>query len=109
MLLPYDCLCFCMSEVNSSFMSLITGICSHYVIPLCDFAYDLFWQEPAVAMNFALWYVVLVCHQHDVCVNSVGSVYVGGYGVLSESELFVFCKLCPVCFLVVGKGPSVLL
>ena len=29
--------------------------------------------------------------------------------VLSESGLCVFCKLCPVCFLVVGKGPSVLL
>ena len=39
----------------------------------------------------------------------VGSVYVGGYCGLSESGLCVFCKLCPVCFLVVGKGPSVLL
>ena len=37
------------------------------------------------------------------------TVYVGGYGGLSESGLCVFCKLCPVCFLVVGKGPSVLL
>ena len=36
-------------------------------------------------------------------------MYVGGYGGLSESGLCVFCKLCPVCFLVVGKGPSVLL
>ena len=43
------------------------------------------------------------------CENSVGSVYVGGYGGLSESGLCVFCKLCPVCFLVVCKGPSVLL
>ena len=41
--------------------------------------------------------------------NSVGSVYVGGYGGLSESGLCVFCKSCPVCFLVVGEGPSVLL
>ena len=39
----------------------------------------------------------------------VGSVYVGGYGGLSENGFCVFCKLCPVCFLVVGKGPSVLL
>ena len=52
---------------------------------------------------------MLVCHQYDVCENSVGSVYVGGYGGLSESGLCDFCKLCPVCFLVVGKGPSVLL
>ena len=42
-------------------------------------------------------------------VKYVGSVYVGGYGGLSESGLCVICKLCPVCFLVVGKGPSVLL
>ena len=40
--------------------------------------------------------------------NYVGSMYVGGYGGLSESGLCVFCKLCPVFFLVVGKGPSVL-
>ena len=46
---------------------------------------------------------------YDVCENSIGSVYVGGYGGLSESGLCVFCKLCPVCFLVVGKGSSVLL
>ena len=36
-------------------------------------------------------------------------MYVGGYGGLSESGLCVFCKLYPVCFLVLGKGPSVLL
>ena len=38
-------------------------------------------------MHLALWYVLLVCHQYDVCENSVGSVYVGGYGGLSESGL----------------------
>ena len=53
-------------------------------------------------MHLALWYVVLVCHQYDVCENYVGSVYVGGYGGLSENGLCVFCKLCPVCFLVIG-------
>ena len=89
--------------------SWITVVCSPYVISLCDFAYYVFGQEPAIDMHLALWYVVLVCHQYDVCKNSVGSVYVGGYGGLSESGLCVFCKLCPVCFLVVGKGPSVLL
>ena len=50
-------------------------------------------------MHLALWYVVLVCHQYDVCKMYVGSVYVGGYGGLSESELFR--ELCPVSFLVV--------
>ena len=54
---------------------------------------------------FKIFFLVV----YDVCENSVGSVYVGGYGGLSESGLCVFCKLCPVCFLVVGKGPSVLL
>ena len=55
-------------------------------------------------MHLSLWYVVLACHQYDVCENSVGSVYVGGYG-----GLCVFCKLCPVSFLVVGESPSFLL
>ena len=85
------------------FEGWITDVCSPYVISLCDFAYYIFGQEPAIDMHLALWYVVLVCHQYDVCENYVGSVYVG----LSESG--VFCKLCPVCILVVGKGPSVLL
>ena len=40
---------------------------------------------------------------------STSSVYVGGYCGLSESGPCVFCKWCPFCFLVVGKGPSVLL
>ena len=66
-------------------------------------------QEPVVAMHLAFWYVGLVCHQYDICENYVGSVYVGGYGGLSESGLRAFCKLCPLCFLVVGKGSSVLL
>ena len=38
-------------------------------------------------------YVVLVCYQYDVCENSVGSVYIGGYSCL--------CELCPVSFPVV--------
>ena len=46
---------------------------------------------------------MLVFHQYEVCENYVSSVYVGGYGGLSESGLCVFCEVCPVCFLVVGK------
>ena len=52
---------------------------------------------------------MLVCHQYDVCKNYVGSVYVGGYGGLSESGLCVFRELCPVSFLEVGKSSSDLL
>ena len=112
MLLPY--VLFVFLYVGSylliwEFESWITGVCSPYVISLSDFAYYVFGKEPAVAVHLALWYVLLVCHQYDVCENYVGSVYVGGYCGLSESGLCVFCKWCPVCFLVVGKGPSVLL
>ena len=60
-------------------------------------------------MHLALWYVVLLCHQYDVCENSVGSVYINGYGGLSESGLCVFRKLCPISFLIVGECSSVLL
>ena len=59
-------------------------------------------------MHLALWYVVLVCHQY-VCENYVVSVYIGGYGGLSECGLCVFRELCPVSFLLVGECPSVLL
>ena len=60
-------------------------------------------------MHISLRCVVLVCHQYNVCEYSVGSVYIGGYGGLSESGLCVFHELCPVSFLVVGECPSVLL
>ena len=101
-----------MSEVISSFRSLRAGsqVFALLMLFLCVIFHTMsFGQEPAVAMRLALCYVVLVCHQYDVCENSVGSVYVGGYVGLSESGLCVFCKLCPVCLLVVGNGPSVLL
>ena len=52
---------------------------------------------------------MLVCHQYDVCKNYIGSVYVGGYGGLSESGLCVFRELYSVSYLVVGESPSVLL
>ena len=100
-----------MSEVISLFRSLRAGsqVFALLMLFLSDFAYYVFGQEPAIAMHLSLCYVVLVCHQYDVCENSVVSVYVGGYGGLGESGLCVFYKLCPVCFLIVGKGPSVLL
>ena len=46
---------------------------------------------------------MLVCHRYDFCQNYVDSVYVGGHGGLSKSELCVFRELCPVGFLVVLK------
>ena len=50
------------------------------------------------------WYL-----RYDVCKKYVGSVYVGVYGGLSESRLYLFRELCPISFLVVGDSPSVLL
>ena len=80
-----------MSEVISSFRSLRAGsqVFALLILFLCVIFY-VFGQEPAVAMHLALWYVVLVCHQYDVCENSVGSVYIGGYGGLSESGECVY-------------------
>ena len=83
------------------FESWITGVCSPYVVSLCDFA--------CVRVRVCSCYVMLVCHQYDVCIHYVGSVYVGGYGGLSESGLCVFLELCTVGFLVVVVSPSVLL
>ena len=51
----------------------------------------------------------LSAYEYDVCIHYVGSVYVGGYGGLSEIGLCVFRELCPVSFLGVGESPSVLL
>ena len=42
-------------------------------------------------------------------IKNVGSVYVGGYGGLSENGLYVFRELCPDRYLVVGESQSVLL
>ena len=52
---------------------------------------------------------MFVRHPNDVCEDSIGRVYVGGYCGLSESEHCVFSKLCPVGFLVVCEYSSVLL
>ena len=57
-------------------------------------------------MHLPFWYV---CQQYDLCKQIVGSVYVGGYGGLSESGRCVFRELCPVAFLVVTESPSALL
>ena len=100
-----------MSEVISSFRSLRAG--SQVFALLMLFLYVILYitslgRSLELLCILPLGYVVLVCHQY-VCENFVGSVYVGGSGGLCESGLCVFCKLCPVCFLVVGKGLSVLL
>ena len=59
-------------------------------------------------MHIAPLFIGFVCHQNYVYKIYIGSVYVGGYGGLSESGLCDFRKLCPVGFLEVSKGSSVL-
>ena len=44
---------------------------------------------------------MFACLQNDVSEDYIGSVYVGGYCGLSESELCVFCNLCLVGFPVI--------
>ena len=110
------CLCFCMAKVISSFKSLRVGsqVFALLMLFLCvilhtmssDRSLQLLCILPfgilclsAISMMFVKIMLAVCC-----CM-----VYVGGYGGLSESGLCVFCKLCPVCFIVVGEGPSVLL
>ena len=85
-----------MSEVISSFKSLRAG--TQVFAPLMLFLWVILktmWSGKSLQMHIVLWYV--------------DSVYVGGYGGLSESGLCVFHELCPVAFLVVGESPLVLL
>ena len=100
-----------MAEDISSFKSLRAGsqVFALLMLSLCVILHTIWSVRACICYASCLWYVVLVCHQYDVCKNYVGSVYVGGYGGLSESGLCVFCELCPVSFLVVGESPSVLL
>ena len=54
-------------------------------------------------MHPAIWYVVLVCHQYDVCKNK----YVGsGYGGLSESALQTTESTSGVAVTIVSKPPT---
>ena len=94
-----------MSEVISPLRSLRAG--SQVFALLMLFLYVIL--QPAIAMLLTLWYIMFVCNQNDVCEDSNGSVYVGGYCGLSESGLCVLRELCPVGILVVGVNPSVLL
>ena len=59
-----------MSEVISSFKSLIAvaQVLAIRMLFICVILHTM-WsgQELAVAMHLALWYIVLVCHQYEVC------------------------------------------
>ena len=57
-------------------------------------------MELLCGLEVLYWTFGMLC-LYDVCEKSVGSVYIGGYGGLSESGLCVFHELWPVSFLVV--------
>ena len=91
---------FCMLEVISSFRSLRTGshVFALLMLFLCVISHTMSsGKSLQLLCIFPFCMLCFVFHQYDVCENYVGSVYVGGYGGLSES------------FLVVGESPSVLL
>ena len=73
MLLPYVLFVFYMSEVISSFKSLRAGshVFALFMLFLCVILHTM-WSSKR--LHLTLWYVVLVCHQYDVCKNYVGSV-----------------------------------
>ena len=100
-----------MSEVIYSFRSLRAGsqVFALLMLFLCVILHTMWSGKSLQLLCILSWYVVLDCHQYDVCKNVVGSVYVCGYSGLSESGLCVFRELYPVSFLVVGESPSVLL
>ena len=91
-----------MSEVITSFRSLRAGsqVFALLMLFLCVILHTM-WAGKSLQLLYMLPFGML-------CL-SVGSVYVGGYGGLSESGFCVFRELCPVSFLVVGESLSVLL
>ena len=54
---------------------------------LCVISHTMSSGKSLQLLCILLWYIVLVCHQYDVCENYVGSVYIGVCGGLSESGL----------------------
>ena len=98
-----------MSEVISLFRSLRAGsqVFALLMLFLCVILHTM--SSGKSLQLLCIFPFGILCHQYDVCEYSVGSVYISGYGGLSESGLCVFRELCPVSFLVVGECPSVLL
>ena len=101
-----------MSEVISSFRSLRAGsqVFALLVLFLCVILHTM-WSGKSLQLLCILPFGILCLSAISMMFvkTSFGSVYVGGYGGLSDSRLCVFRELCPVNFLVVGESPSVLL
>ena len=69
------------------FESWITGV---LMLFLCVILHTM-------SLGKSPWYVLLVCHQYDICDNYVGSVYISGYGGLSKADSVSTMSDCIVC------------
>ena len=101
-----------MLEVISSFRSLRTGsqVFALLMLFICVVLHTM-WSGKSLQLRCILPFGMLCLPAISMMFvkKIVGSVYVGGYGGVSESGLCVFRELCPISFLVVGESPSVLL
>ena len=99
-----------MSEVFSSFRSLRIGsqVFALLLLFLCVIMHTIS-SGKSLQMLCVFPFGMLCLSAISMMFVKIGSVYIGGYGGLSESGLCVFRELCPVSFLVVGECPSLLL
>ena len=101
-----------MSEVITSFKSLRAGsqVFALLMLFLCVILHTM-WSGKSLQLLCILPFGKLCLSAISMMFvkKYVVSVYVGGYGGLSESGLCIFHELCPVSFLVVGESPSFLL
>ena len=97
-----------MSEVISSFRSLRAGsqVFALLMLFLCVILHTMSSGKSLQLLCILPFGMVCLSAISMMFVKILLAVCTSG---LSESGLCVFCKSCPVCFLVVGKGPSVLL
>ena len=103
---------FCMSEVFSSFKSLRAGsqVFTLLMLFLSVILHTMGSDKSMQLLCILPFGMLCLAAISMIFVKKiVGSVYVGGYGGLSEIGLCVFSKFCPVSFLVVVESPSVLL
>ena len=109
MLLPHVLLVFCMSKVISSFRSLRAGseVFALLMLFLCVILHTMSSGKSLQLLCILPFGMLCLSAISMIFVKKyVGtSVYIGGYGGLSESGLCVFRELCPVSFLVVGECP----
>ena len=112
MLLPYVCLCFCMSEVISSFRSLRAGsqVFALLLLFLCVILHTMSLGKSLKLLCIFPCGMLCLFAISMVCVKIMLAVCIlVGMVVRAKADSCVFRELCPVSFLVVGECPSVLL